>query len=91
MGLVSKSTLKSRSESIVTVCCDPSFSLVTTDFEPEMSKKPSSMYATRCRVIPNIDGYFQISLLNTIASPVSLAANECLGSFAKVDTTADQV
>ena len=91
VGIVSKSTLKSRSESIVTVHCDPSFSSVTTDFEPEMSQKLPGVYATRCRVIPNIDGYFQIYLLNTTASPVSLAAKECLGSLAKVDTTADQV
>ena len=66
-------------------------SLVTADYEPKMSQKLPGVYATRCRVIQNIDSYFQFSLLNTTASPVSLAANECLGSIAKVDTTADQV
>ena len=90
-GLVSQFTLKSRSESIVTVRCDPSFSLVTADFELQMSQKLPGAYAHRCRVIPNIDGYFQISLLNTTTSPVSLAANECLGSLAKIDTPVDQV
>ena len=55
-----------------------------------MSQKPPGVYATRCRIIPNIDGYFQISLLNTTASPMSLAATECLGSLAKIDRTADQ-
>ena len=49
------------------------------------------MYATRCRVIPKIDGYFQIFLLNATASPVSLATIECLDSLAKVDTTENQV
>ena len=91
MGLVSQFTLERRSESIVTVRCDPSFSLVTADFEPDMSQKLPEVYARRCRVIPNIDGYFQISLLNTTLSPVSLAANECLGSLAKIDTPVDQV
>ena len=91
VGLVSQFTLERRSESIVTVRCDPSFSLVTADFEPDMSQKLPGVYARRCRVIPNNDGYFQISLLNTTPSPVSLAANECLGSLAKVDTPVDQV
>ena len=91
VGLVSKSTLKSSSDSIVTVHCNPSFSLVTADFEPEMLQKLPGVCVTRCRVIPSIAGYFQIFLLNMTASPMPLAANECLGSFAKVDTTADQV
>ena len=91
VGLVSQFTLERRSESIVTVRCDPSFSLVTADFEPDMSQKLSGVYSRRCRVIPNIDGYFQISLLNTTPSSVSLAANECLGSLAKIDTHIDQV
>ena len=73
VGLVSQFTLKRRSESIVTVRCDPSFSLVTADFEPNMPQKLPGVYARRCRVIPNIDGYFQMSLLHTTPSPVSLA------------------
>ena len=91
MGLVSKSTLKTRFDSIVTVHCNPSLSLVTSDFEPKMLQKLPGVYATRCRVIPSIAGYFQISLLNITASPMPLAANECLCSLVKVDTTADQV
>ncbi len=56
--------LPPRSESIVNVKCSNSLSLITADFEPKPIVGVMGVYDTRCRVIPELDGVFQITLLN---------------------------
>eukprot|EP00794_Sanderia_malayensis_P020882 gene20882-22932_t len=79
--------LQPRSETIVNVECSKSLSLITADFEPKSLPLSSSLYSTRCRIIPNIDGIFQLSLLNTSDKPISLPAHKHVGSVIAVEDT----
>ena len=85
--VVNPAILQPRSETIVNVECSKPLSLITADFEPISLPLSSSLYATRCRIIPNIDGIFQISLLNTSDKSVSLPAQKHVGSVIAVEDT----
>ena len=63
VSLVHSATLPPRSKSIINVHCSKSISLITADFKSILFQGDKGVYATRCRIIPNIDGVFQISLL----------------------------
>ena len=77
--LDSKTSIAPRSETVVTVNCNKSMSLITADFEPATIKGVSGVYATPCRVIPNIAGVFQITLINVNEIPVELNSRKPLG------------
>ena len=59
--------------------CNKSMSLITADFEPAVIKGVSGVYATLCRVIPNITGVFQITLINFNETAVQLHNRKHLG------------
>eukprot|EP00794_Sanderia_malayensis_P000634 gene634-1302_t len=89
--LVSSLVLQGRSENFVTVKCDQSFSLVTGDFEPVQLSESPGVYATRCRIIPNIEGCFQVSFLNINPCSVSIPANTHIGFLTTSNTTVAQI
>lgn len=89
--LVSSLVLQGRSENFVTVKCDQSFSLVTADFEPVQLSESPGVYATRCRIIPNIEGCFQVSFLNINPCSVSIPANTHIGFLTTSKTTVAQI
>ena len=49
-----KITIQGRAESIVNVKCNKAISLLTMDFETTKVQGIPGVYATRCRVIPNL-------------------------------------
>jgi len=53
--LLNNVVFKARSEHIVNVQCSKSWSLVTADFDPILLSEIPWMYATRCRIIPNVE------------------------------------
>ena len=77
--LDSKIRIEPRSETVVTVHCNKSMSLITADFEPATLKGVTGVYATPCRVIPNIAGVFQITLINVNELPVELNNRKHMG------------
>ena len=85
-----KITIASRSESVVNVKCNQSVSLLTMDFEPTQIFGMPGVYATRCRVIPNLQGVFQITMLNTTASPIVINNRKCIGKLHPVRETQQQ-
>ena len=85
-----KITIKSRSESVVNVKCSQSLSLLTMDFEPTQIFGMPGVYATRCRVIPNLQGVFQITMLNTTANPIVINNRKCIGKLYPVQETQQQ-
>ena len=48
------------------------------------------VYATRCRVIPNLQGVFQITMLNTTANPIVINNRKCIGKLYPVQETQQQ-
>ena len=83
--LLNNVVFKARSEHIVNVQCSKSWSLVTADFDPILLSETPGMYATRCRIIPNIEGVFQVSFLNTTAQQISLPANTDIGLLLNIN------
>ena len=69
-------SLPSWSESVVNVQCGKSFSLLIADFDPLTLSETPRVHATRCRIITNIEGGFQVSFLNTSDELVSLKAKK---------------
>ena len=76
-----KITIQGRAESIVNVNCNKAISLLTMDFEPTQVHGIPGVYATRCRVIPNLQGVFQITMLNTTSTPVVIHQLKCIGKL----------
>ncbi len=73
-------TLPPRSENVVIVHCPKSKPLLTADFEPAPIRGISGVYATNCRIIPDLNGIFQISMLNVTNQPVSLYTRTRVGT-----------
>ena len=73
--------LPPRSENIVTVRCKPIFSLLESEFEPNVNYV-NSIYAARAQVIPDIGGEFKIALLNVNDSEIKLNRKHKVGTSA---------
>ena len=78
-------SLVARSESVVAVKCNKSLSLVTADFEPISLFGTPGVYATRCRVVPDLEGVFQITFLNVNDTEVHLKSRKCVGNLTGVE------
>ena len=75
--LDSKTRLAPRSEKVITVHCHKSMSLITANFEPAI-KGVSGVYVTPCRIISNVAGVFQVTLLNVNNDPVELNSRKLI-------------
>ena len=64
--------------------CKKSVALITADFEPISIFGTPGIYATRCRVIPNIEGFFNITLLNFTDKFMKLNCGKMIGHL--IDT-----
>ena len=85
--LLTNVELQARSENIIPVQCNKALSMVTADFDPSSYCGIPGIYTKRRRIIPTIDGIFQISLLNTTAKPVNLKASQGVGFLMNVNET----
>ena len=65
-------TIPPRSEAVLLVKSSTKNSLLPGDYEPKIFPKIRGLYAIRSRVIPNIDGVFQITDLNVNSSDITL-------------------
>ena len=74
-------TIAARTEQVVQVRCKDDLALLTGDFTPKHALCVKGVYASRARVIPNVDGVFQISLLNVSETDVVLKSRKLLGAL----------
>ena len=74
-------TIAARTEQVVQVRCKDDLALLTGDFAPKNALCVKGVYASRARVIPNVDGVFQISLLNVSETDVVLKSRKSLGAL----------
>ena len=65
--------------SVLLVKSSTNNSLLPGDFEPKIGPKIRGLYAARSRVIPNIDGVFQITVLNVTSSDITLRSRTSMG------------
>ena len=80
-------SLPPRSESIVNVKCSKSLSLITADFEPKPIIGIGGVYATCCRIVPDLEGVFQVTLLNVNNDQVALNSRKLIGTVSMVKET----
>ena len=74
-------SLLPRAESIVNVKCSNSLSLITADFNLIGVKE---VYATRCRIIPDLDGIFQVTVLNVNNDKVTINSRKFIGAVENI-------
>ena len=78
-------TIPPRSETVLLVKSSTNNSLLPGDFEPKIGPKIPGLYATRPRVIPNINGQFQITVLNVTQSDITLKLRTSMGFIQPTD------
>ena len=86
-----KVVIKARSEQIVQVRCEERLALLTGDYTPKANLGLVGVYASRARVIPNIDGVFQISLLNTTEFDITVNTRKIMGFIHPVDEVVSKI
>ena len=79
--LCESSIVPARSEKILFVKCSTFNSLLEGDFEPNVVPNVRGLYATRSRIIPNIDGAFPISVLNVTEPDIHLHSMKTMGTI----------
>ena len=78
--LKENATLQARSKQVVVLIkCKPNLALLTSDFERCKIKGLQGVYATRARVIPNVEGLFQITFLNVTEKDIEVNARKFVG------------
>ena len=63
-----KTIIPARTERTVLVKCNKRVAMLSADFEPHSIPGTSGLFTSRARVIPNMDGIFQLTFLNVTES-----------------------
>ena len=84
-------SLPPRSESIVNVKCSKSLSLITADFEPKAIIGIGGVYATCYRIVPDLEGVFQVTLFNVNNDKVALNSRKLIGTVSMVKETVPKI
>ena len=79
--LIGKTTIPARSEQVVTVRCKDHCSLLEMDFEPKRLAGFGGVVVSKARVVPNVNGMFQITILNSTQTDVILNNRHIVGSL----------
>ena len=77
--LTEKVPTMARREQIASVRCGDKLALLAGDFTPKPTMNINGIYGPKARVIPNLDGIFQISLLNTTEIDVTINSRKTIG------------
>ena len=77
--LVDETVLPARSEQVVNVRCKNNYSMCSASFEPKSVPGNRGVYVSKAKVIPNIHGVFQVTVLNLTESDVTLKNRTTMG------------
>ena len=77
--LVEDTLIPARSEQVVNVRCKGYRSLLESDFEPRKLIVSPKLQVSKARVIPNVKGVFQVTILNTSESEIILKNRSMVG------------
>ena len=83
--LAEKIVVPSRSEQVVTVRCKDRYFMCDASFEPKKLPGSRGIYVSKAKVQPNINGIFQVTVLNVNQTDVTLKRRTSLGSLVKGD------
>ena len=74
-----RTIIPARSEQTVLVKCTSKAAMLSVDFEPRQVPGVRGMFSSRDRVTPNMDGVFQITMINVTESDITLRAGKIIG------------
>ena len=83
--VVAESKIPARSEQVVTVRCKSHCSMLEADFEPRKLTGVPGIIVSKARVIPNVEGVFQITVLNTTQCDIVLGGRRIVGYLHEAD------
>ena len=83
--LKERTTIPARTEKVVSVRCKKELSIQMVDFDPVPLKGVAGVFVSRARVIPNVNGVFQISVLNVTEADVTLNCRKLMGHIFQPD------
>ena len=84
--LAEESVIPGRSEQVVTVRCTSFHSLRESDFIPVKLRGHHGVFVSKARVSPNMNGGFQVTVMNVTETDVKMYNRTVLGSLRKADS-----
>ena len=86
--LVGDTSIPARSEQVVNVRCKDYCFLLEADFEPKKLSNIPGVIFSKARVIPNVNGVFQVTALNINESDISLSNRSTVGFLNEAEVLA---
>ena len=83
--IVQKTIIPARSETVITVRCKDHCSMIEMDFEPKELVGLSGVFMCKARVIPNLDGRFKVTVLNTTPNDIVISNRRVIGFLSEAD------
>lgn len=83
--LAEETVVPARSEQVVTVRCKNNYFMCDASFEPKSLPGNRSIFISKARVVPNIHGVFQVTVLNVSESDVVIRNRTPVGSLFTAD------
>ena len=79
--MVEKTSIPARSEQVITVRCKKKYAMLDADIEPRKLIASPGIFVSKARVVPNINGVFQVTVLNVSDANVTLSNRQIIGSL----------
>ena len=86
--LLRRTVLPARSETVISVRCKKNSSMQTVDFDPITVRGVSGVFVSKARVIPDVCGEFQLTVVNVNEHDVDLRGRTKLGFVQQVGEVA---
>ena len=71
--------IKERSEQVISVRCHKRCGVLSVDIEPRRIPGLQGVFASKARVLPNLDGTFYVSLLNVNENDATICPRKIVG------------
>ena len=65
--------------------------MLSADFKPRLIPGTLWLFISRARIIPNLDGIFQITILNTTETDIAINAHKIIGLIHPMDKSIARV
>ena len=86
--LLRRTVIPARSETVISVRCKKNSSMQTVDFDPITVRGVSGVFVSKARVIPDVCGEFQLTVVNVNEHDVDLRGRTKLGFVQQVGEVA---
>ena len=85
--LSKRTEIPARSETVISVRCKKNLSMQTVDFDPIPVKGVPGVFFSKARVVPDVCGEFQLTVVNVGERDVSLRGRTKIGTLREIEET----